>query len=84
MGMMARVSYGHTGRDLHHPPAVLWYCFCLLTLSALVRITLPLMNVFDYSTVITLSGLLWILSFGLFVMRYMPIWLKPRIDGKPG
>ena len=84
MGMMARVSYGHSGRDLHQPPAILWYCFSLLTLSALVRITLPLVDLFNYSTIIMLSGLLWILAFGLFVMKYLPIWLQPRVDGKPG
>jgi uncharacterized protein involved in response to NO len=84
MGMMARVSFGHTGRDLHQPPAVLWYCFNLLALSALVRITLPLVDVFHYSSIILLSGLLWILAFGLFVLQYLPIWLRPRVDGKPG
>ena len=84
MGMMARVSYGHSGRDLHHPPAVLGYCFSLLTLSALVRIILPLVDLFSYSTIITLSGLLWILAYSLFVMKYLMIWLQPRIDGQPG
>ncbi|MCB1583768.1 MAG: NnrS family protein [Marinicella sp.] len=84
LGMMARVSLGHTGRNLHQPPRILFYCFFLLVISTLLRVFLPLFNVIPYSQVILLSGLLWILAFGLFFVRYLPVWLKPRIDGKPG
>lgn len=84
MGMMARVSFGHTGRDLHHPPLILWYCFILLGMSGLSRVVLPLMSVFDYAQIILLSGGLWIMAFGLFSWSYLPVWLRPRIDGKPG
>ena len=84
LGMMARVSLGHTGRNLHQPPKVLAYCFGLLTLSAITRVVLPMMNVLDYSTVILVSGLLWVLAFGLLVIKYVPIWWRPRVDGQPG
>lgn len=84
MGMMARVSYGHTGRNLHQPPLVLWYCFSLLVLSAVTRVVLPLIDIMSYPNIILLSGVLWIVAYGLFVVRYFPIWLKPRIDGQPG
>jgi len=84
MGMMARVSYGHTGRNLHQPPKVLWYCFVLLVLSTVTRVALPLMNLISYPNIILLSGGLWIIAYGLFVIRYLPIWIQPRVDGKSG
>jgi uncharacterized protein involved in response to NO len=84
IGMMARVSYGHTGRNLHQPPKVLGYVFGLLVMSTLVRVLLPLMDLISYQQVILLSGLFWISAFTLFVTRYLPIWIKPRIDGNPG
>jgi uncharacterized protein involved in response to NO len=33
---------------------------------------------------LVLAGLLWMSAFGLFVILYAPILLRPRIDGKPG
>lgn len=84
LGMMARVSFGHTGRNLHQPPQILFWCFLALVLSTVVRVLLPLMNVMPYQTVIDISGGLWLLAFGLFFVRYVGIWLKPRVDGQPG
>nr|WP_099019692.1 NnrS family protein [Marinicella litoralis] len=63
---------------------MLGYCFCLLVLSATSRVVLPLLDVIAYLNVILLSGSLWIGAYALFVVRYLPIWLKPRVDGKPG
>ena len=31
-----------------------------------------------------LSALLWIVAFSLFLARYAPILMQPRVDGKPG
>lgn len=84
MGMMARVSYGHTGRNLHQPPKVLGYSFSLLVLSTLVRVVMPLTECMDYQLVILISGLLWTSAFTLMVLRYLPVWVKPRVDGKAG
>ncbi len=84
LGMMARVSYGHTGRNLHQPPKILGFCFALLVLSTLLRVLIPLFNVIPYSQLILISGLFWAVAFGAFACRYLPIWIKPRIDGKPG
>ena len=32
----------------------------------------------------TVSGLFWVAAFGLFVVVYAPMLLRPRVDGKPG
>jgi uncharacterized protein involved in response to NO len=37
-----------------------------------------------YLLTVTLSGLAWVVSFGIFVVVYAPILWSPRADGKPG
>jgi uncharacterized protein involved in response to NO len=32
----------------------------------------------------TAAGLVWMAAFGLFVVVYAPMLLRPRADGKPG
>ncbi len=84
LGMMARVSLGHTGRNLHQPPKVLGYCFGLLVCSALIRVVLPLFNALPYSQLVLFSGVFWVAAYLLFLMHYLPFWIRPRLDGKPG
>ncbi len=83
VGMMARVSLGHTGRDLYTPRPGLGFCFGLLMLAAIARVWLPLTGV-SYLVVITTSQVAWIAAFALFIAMYAPILLTPRLDGKPG
>lgn len=84
MGMMARVSIGHTGRSLKKPPARLFYALVLLTLSAIVRVIIPVLTDHDYFLWVNISGILWLLSFTLFCSAFYPIWVKPRVDTKYG
>lgn len=84
VGMMTRVSYGHSGRNLHSPPKVLAPIFILLVLSVLVRSVLPLFGIIGHFNGMLMSGGLWALAFLLFTVRYIPVWFKPRADGQPG
>jgi uncharacterized protein involved in response to NO len=34
--------------------------------------------------VITISGCLWALAFTIFLVTYVPVLLRPRVDGRPG
>jgi uncharacterized protein involved in response to NO len=83
LGMMARVSLGHSGRMLEPAPLMTW-AFVAVNLAALSRVALPLVFPAAWSAGITAAGLLWMAAFGLFSALYMPILLRPRIDGKPG
>ncbi|HKJ77201.1 MAG TPA: NnrS family protein, partial [Gammaproteobacteria bacterium] len=83
LGMMARVSLGHTGRTLDLP-AGMAVAFGLLHIAAAVRVLLPLAVPTAYAGLIGLSGALWSLAFLIFVFRYTPILYRPRIDGRPG
>ena len=87
LGMMARVSLGHTGRAIESSP-LLVTAFVLVTCGALLRVLGPLLLVHQlqipYLTIITGAGLLWALAFFLFVIGYVPILMQARVDGRPG
>jgi uncharacterized protein involved in response to NO len=84
LGMMARVSLGHTGRDVAEPPAVLFVAFTLLLAATAVRVLLPLLAPAWYRDWVGLAQLLWLLAFALFLVRFLPILARPRVDGQPG
>ena len=83
LGMMARVSLGHTGRMLE-PAPVMTRAFIAINISALIRVALPLLFPGVYSQIMAAAGVVWMAAFGLFVVMYAPMLLRPRADGKPG
>lgn len=84
LGMMARVSLGHTGRSIHEPPRAIQVAFGILLLGAIVRTLLPpLLPGSLYAILIGLSQGLWILAFALFVVVFTPMLLAPRADATP-
>lgn len=83
LGMMSRVALGHTGRPLVAArPIVLAYA--LINLAALARIVPPLAADSLYLASATASGVMWSLAFVLFLVVYVPILARPRVDGRPG
>jgi uncharacterized protein involved in response to NO len=83
-GMMARVSLGHTGNNVFDPPKILQPIFALLFAGAFVRVILPIFLGQYYIDLITVSQVLWILAFALFLIKYAPMLVKARADGRYG
>jgi uncharacterized protein involved in response to NO len=83
LGMMARVSLGHTGRALRVSNAIA-IAFILINLAALLRVLLPIALPNWYNILIYISTLSWLVAFSLFVFVYAPILTSPRIDGQEG
>ena len=83
IGMMARVSLGHTARPLKVGSSIA-VAFALVNLAAVLRGLLPSISPLWFSQLIILSGILWIAAFLVFVIVYAPILTQPRIDGQPG
>ena len=81
IGMMARVSIGHTGRDLCFPPKLLKPVFMLMVLAVIVRVFVPLVVPSVYQWTIVVSGSLWVVAFALFVLSNAKILVSPRVDG---
>jgi len=79
LGMMARVSLGHTGRPLAVTPMIV-AAFVLMTLAAVIRVSITHLPI-PYLAGLHLSGTLWMLAWILFLIRYLPILIKPRADG---
>ena len=83
LGMIARVSLGHSGRPLRQPLLTI-LAFVLLNVSSLLRVTTPVFFPSAYGTLILLSGSVWVLAFVFFLWNYFPILAASRIDGSPG
>lgn len=84
LGMMSRVTLGHTGRNVQQPPRGLSIAFMLLLASAFFRVILPLLFSDQYNTLVAASQILWIGGFGIFIFLFAAMLIKPRIDGQPG
>ncbi|MBN1379786.1 MAG: NnrS family protein [Gammaproteobacteria bacterium] len=82
LGVMTRVSLGHTGRPLHLPRSGITIYFAIL-LAAVSRVLTALLLV-DYKTGLVLTAIGWTLAFALFILIYWPILSSPRVDGRPG
>jgi uncharacterized protein involved in response to NO len=83
LGMMARVSLGHTARPLRVESSMI-IAFILINLATVLRGLLPAIFPLWFSQLVSLSGMLWIAAFLMFVIVYAPILTRPRIDGQPG
>lgn len=82
LGVIARVSLGHTGRPLILPSGMT-LAFVLLHVGAVVRV-LTAFTALPWKAGIIVSGSCWVIAFALFVWRYTPILASPRVDGKAG
>ena len=84
ISMMSRVSLGHTGRSIHQPPGVLKFVFALMLLGTVLRVLFPLISTEYYATWVLLSQCAWVAAYGVFLWTYVPIFITPRVDGRPG
>ena len=84
LSMMSRVTLGHTGRDISKAPKAISYAFGILLFSAILRVVMPLLDTQNYVLWIGLSQGLWIIAFLIFTIIYLPMFIKPRVDGQFG
>jgi len=82
LGVIARVSLGHTGRPLVLPKGMV-LAFVAIQLAAVIRV-LTAFNLIPWHPGIGTSTLLWMLAYGLFLVRYTGILASPRPDGREG
>ncbi len=80
-GMMTRVALGHTGRPIKAMGVAL-AAYLTLNIALLIRVFLPLAGINDDAYL--LAAILWVASFALYLFKYVPILVQPRIDGRPG
>lgn len=83
LSMMARVTLGHTGRMIVSSPLTTLSFLCI-TLAALSRVLLPELNPRWLVPSWHSTAFFWSLAFLFYLLRYTPLLLRPRVDGKPG
>lgn len=81
LAVMSRATLGHTGRPLHADMMTV-LSFFAITIAALLRVAASL-GWGDYAVLMHGSAAAWIAAFGLFLLRYGPMLLTARIDGRP-
>jgi uncharacterized protein involved in response to NO len=85
LAMASRVSLGHSGQPLM-ADNLTWFCFIGLTVSALLRMAgeLALGQAGLSGGLNIAAAAVWLMSTGLWGWRYIPLYLRPRQDGKAG
>lgn len=84
LGMMARVSLAHSGRNIASPPPGLDLAFILLLTGAVVRSLIPLLLPQHYLELMYLSQAIWILAFLIFISGYWKILAGPEPSSEDG
>jgi uncharacterized protein involved in response to NO len=85
VAMVSRVSLGHSGRALE-ADALTWWAFLGTLATALVRAVADLWFVPPALRLwcsVAAAGM-WLAVFVPWAARYVPIYLRPRADGRPG
>ncbi len=80
IAVMTRATRGHSGRPLNADGLTV-AAYVLVTLAAALRVAAPVLAI-DYMLAIHLAALAWIGAFLLFLLRYAPMLIGPRPDGK--
>ena len=83
LGMMARVTLGHTGRKIR-ASHLMTAGFFAISASALLRVLGPWLRIDLTKPVLIASGVCWSLAFAIYVVVNLRVLLTPRPDGKPG
>jgi len=84
IGMMARVTLGHTGRNILEPPAAVTWMFGLVAIGSVIRVVLPMFDAGHYMLWMGVSQVLWMLAFTLFLLAFLLMLFQPRTDGQFG
>ena len=79
LAVMTRVTRGHTGHELSADLATI-LIYGLIFLAAVARIAAEFASQ-AYARLLLLAAAAWVGAFGLFLLRYAPMLLRPRRRG---
>ncbi|MCL2829340.1 MAG: NnrS family protein [Betaproteobacteria bacterium] len=83
IGMATRVTLGHSGRSIDSDVWG-WRLFWCLQGVVLLRFAGEFLGSLNFMNLFWWSTILWVLIFALWCRVYVPMYLKPRPDGRPG
>jgi uncharacterized protein involved in response to NO len=82
VAMASRVTLGHSGRSLI-ADNLTWAVLLGVNLTAAVRIVAEFIPA-AAAWLNLAAALLWLAAFALWGWHYLPMYLRPRVDAKPG
>ena len=83
IGMMTRTALGHTGRPLAAGRAET-AMYVLVHLAVVLRLAPMLVDGLPWIPLMTAAALAWSGAFVLYLVKYGPMLMAPRADGRPG
>lgn len=81
LGMICRVTLGHTGRNLI-ASKMTTVSFIMIQIAALMRVFGPLFMPDKMAEWITGAAFLWAACFAIYLLIYTPMLIAPRPDGR--
>jgi uncharacterized protein involved in response to NO len=82
IGMVSRVSLGHSGRSLE-ADALTWGCYLGVISAAALRVLAEFMLGTSLSALLmAAAALTWLAAFGVWAWRYVPMYVTPRVDAR--
>lgn len=82
IGMVSRVSMGHSGRPVA-ADQLLWWLSLAIQVVALTRLAADVFTA-AWTVFVLSAAVAWLVVFGVWVTRFAPFYWRPRIDGKEG
>ncbi len=85
LGMITRVTLGHSGRTLA-ADRLTWGIFVSFQSVVAIRVLadIPGMSFAWRGALYLAAALLWLVFFGIWAYHFAPIYWRPRSDGRPG
>jgi uncharacterized protein involved in response to NO len=83
LGMVSRVTLGHSGQKLA-ADKLTWTVFIGLELVVVLRVLAEWVPSSWAAGLMLFAVMGWMLVFGIWAARYLPIYMRPRSDGRAG
>ncbi len=79
VSLMSRVSLGHTGRKIKSSILINGMLISI-TIAAITRVFSPIIEQDFPTNLLYISTGFWVLAFGLYLVKFIPILIAPRYD----
>lgn len=83
LGMATRVTLGHAGLSIYGNKSV-WLLFAGFQVVVLLRVLADILPVQWSASLYMAAAIGWLACFLPWVVTYLPVYLRPRVDGGPG
>jgi uncharacterized protein involved in response to NO len=83
LGMVSRVTLGHSGQKLA-ADKLTWTVIIGLELVVVLRVLAEWVPSSWAAGLMLFAVMGWMLVFGIWAARYLPIYMRPRSDGRAG